>query len=294
MTAAPVVLLATCAEVADLDADSRALADALRARGADVRPAVWDAEVDWAAADLVVVRSTWDYVPRREEYLAWAARVAAVTRLENPPDLLRWSTDKAYLEDLRAAGLPVVPSAVLAPGDGGDHPFLGVEHVVKPTVSAGSKDTLRLGADAEGARRSADHVLALHAEGRTALVQPYLAAVDDDGETAVVCADGEVVHAVRKGPLLERGGGRVEGLFAEENISARTAAEAELEVARAALDVVRGRTGRAPLYARVDLLPSEDGPVLLELELAEPSLFLDVTPGAADAVAAAVLRRVAG
>ncbi|WP_298988590.1 RimK family alpha-L-glutamate ligase [uncultured Pseudokineococcus sp.] len=288
----PLVLLATCRDLPDLDAEGQGLLRALRGRGADARPAVWDdGGEDWAAADLVVVRSTWDYVPRRADFLAWAERVAAVTALDNPPDLLRWSTDKTYLEDLRAAGLPVVPSALLAPGDGEEHPFLDREHVVKPTVSAGSKDTLRLGA--EEVDRSRAHVRAVHASGRTALVQPYLAGVDDHGETAVVLLDGRVSHAARKGPLLRRSADLVDGLFAPEQITAREPSAAEADVARRALEVVRARTGATPLYARVDLLPSPDGPLLLELELAEPSLFLEVAPGATEALAAAVIARAA-
>ena len=287
----PLVLLATCRDLADLDGEGRAVAAALEGLGADARPAVWDDEgVDWSAADLVVVRSTWDYVPRREEFLAWAERVAAETALANPSVLLRWSTDKAYLLDLREAGLPVVPSVLLAPGEGEEHPFSGQEHVVKPTVSAGSKDTLRLGpGDAE---RSRAHVRAVHAGGRVALVQPYLGGVDVHGETAVVLVEGAVLHAVRKGPLLRPSGDPVEGLLAREEIRSREPSDAELDVALRALDVVRARAGGVPLYARVDLLPSPDGPVLLELELAEPTLFLDVAPGAPEAFAAAVLGRL--
>jgi len=289
----PAVLLATCRELADLDGEGRAVLAALDDLGVEARPAVWDDEgVDWAAAGLVVVRSTWDYVPRRADFLAWGERVAAVTTLANPPALLRWSTDKAYLQDLRAAGLPVVPSAHLAPGDGEDHPFADREHVVKPAVSAGSKETLRLGPGE--AERSRAHVRAVHASGRAALVQPYVEGVDVHGETAVVLVEGEVLHAVRKGPLLRPSGDPVEGLFAREEITAREPSEAELDVARRTLDVVRARTGgAAPLYARVDLLPSSDGPLLLELEMAEPSLFLDVAPGAPEAFAAAVAARLA-
>ncbi|WP_299036091.1 RimK family alpha-L-glutamate ligase [uncultured Pseudokineococcus sp.] len=288
----PTVLLATCREMADLDGEGRAVLAALADLGVEARPAVWDdADVDWASADLVVVRSTWDYVPRRAELLAWAERVAAVAELANPPELLRWSTDKAYLEDLRAAGLPVVPSVLLAPGEGDDHPFTDREHVVKPAVSAGSKDTLRLRPDE--ADRSRAHVRAVHGSGRVALVQPYVEGVDVHGETAVVLVEGEVLHAVRKGPLLRPSGDPVEGLFAPEEITPREPSDAELDVARRALDVVVSRTGGVPLYARVDLLPSPDGPLLLELELAEPSLFLDVAPGAPEAFAAAVLTRLA-
>ena len=211
---APDVALATAREVADLDDEGRLLAAALADRGARVAPAVWDdADVDWAGFDLVVVRSTWDYAPRVAEFVTWAERVGAVTRLENPPGLLRWSTDKHYLLDLERAGVPVVPSAFLEAGaDPGGHPWAAVEHVVKPAVSAGSKDTLRLGA--HDAERSRAHAADLLAAGRSVLVQPYLDAVDTEGETAVVLVDGVFSHAIRKAPLLQAGGGLVEGLFA--------------------------------------------------------------------------------
>ena len=283
--------LATAAEVGELDDEGRLLADRLIAHGALAEPAVWDdPDVDWARFDVVVLRSTWDYAPRRGEFLAWAEHVAAVSRLENDLARVRWSTDKAYLLDLEAAGVPVVPSAFVE-GPTTDHPFLGVEHVVKPSVSAGSQDTLRLAAGDSEASRT--HLAAIHASGRTALVQPYLGAVDELGETALVYLRGEFSHAARKGPLLAPGGGLVPGLFAEEDISAVTATEDQLAVAARALAVagtLAGAVAGPPLYARVDLLPDPArGPVLLELELAEPSLFLLLEPDAADRLARAIL-----
>ncbi|MCH1866678.1 RimK family alpha-L-glutamate ligase [Nocardioides sp. CFH 31398] len=281
--------LATCSEVPDLDDEGRLLLDALRDAGAEVVPVVWDdADADWAAHDLVVVRSTWDYAERRGEFLAWADRVSGLTRLENPPALLRWTTDKRYLADLAAAGVPTVPSAFVAPGEDTAHPYLDVEHVVKPSVGAGSRGALRFGADE--ADRSRAHVDALTRDGLTALVQPYLAEVDTAGETGVVCIDGEISHAFRKGALLAVGDALVEGLFKEEEITAREPSPLEVEVARRALAAVPGGSA-APLYARVDLLPTPDGPLLLELELCEPSFFLDTAPERAASVAAAFLRR---
>ena len=283
----PYVALATAAELPELDEEGRLLLTALQRAGARAEPAVWDTDLDWGMYDVVVVRSTWDYTGRRGEFLAWAERVAAVSRLEKPPAMLRWSTDKRYLAELADAGVPVVPSAFLAPGDDPGHGLLEVEHVAKPTVSAGSKDTLRLAADE--ADRSRAHVAGLLDAGRDVLVQPYLGLVDERGETAIVLVEGQFSHAIRKGPLLQAGGALVAGLFAPEQIMARQPSDDELRVAAQALAAVPGRT--PPLYARVDLLPTPQGPVVLELELAEPSLFLDHAEGAAERFAAAVLAR---
>jgi hypothetical protein len=274
-----VIALATCREVPGLlDEEGELLRDAVIARGVPCEPAVWDDDrVDWARYDLVVVRSTWDYPARRDAFLAWAR---SLRRVENDASTLAWTTDKHYLAELSA---PTVPSAFLEPGDdpASGHPFDDVEHVVKPAVSAGSRDTLRVG-PGEGA----DHARRLLDAGRSVLVQPYLAEVDRVGETAVVAIDGVISHAVRKGAILTAGAGLVEGLYAEEDISAREPSPAERAVAEQVL------AGLArPLYARVDLLPTVDGPVVLECELAEPSLFLQYAPGAVDRLADAILRR---
>lgn len=287
------VALATAAEVPDLDEEGRLLVDALVAEGLEAAPAVWDdADVDWAAYDLVVVRSTWDYPDRPAEFLAWAERVASSTRLENSLAHLRLSTDKHYLQVLARAGVPVVPSHFVEPGDDAAHPYLDREHVVKPAVSAGSRGTLRLGEDEVA--RSLAHVRDLQAAGRSVLVQPYLPEVDTAGETAVVFLGGEVSHAIRKGPLLERGAGLVEDLFAQEEITPREPSAAEVAVAEQTLAVLAAEVPRPTTYARVDLLPTAEGPLVLELELAEPSLFLDHADGAARRLAAVVRERAGG
>lgn len=292
----PSVLLATCADLPDLDEDARVLQRALAARGVDARPAVWtDPALDWSAADAVVLRTTWDYARRRTAFLAWAEHVASVSRLLNPVDLVRWSTDKVYLLDLAEAGVPVVHTEVvtaLAP-TGPAHGLLDVEHVVKPTVSAGSVDTTRVAAGDEA--RSRGCVAAILRSGRAAMVQPYVAGVDELGETALVCFDQQFSHALRKGPLLPRGHRTAtadNGLFVEEDMSPRDPSADELALAEQVLGVVAQRFGTPPAYARVDLLPSDDGPLLLELELVEPSFFLDLVPSAAARAADAIARRL--
>jgi glutathione synthase/RimK-type ligase-like ATP-grasp enzyme len=282
--------VATAAEVADLDDEGQLFLKALRERGLTAEPAVWDADLDWSSYDAVVVRSTWDYAERLSEFLAWADRAGAVTRLLNSADVLRWNTDKRYLADLERRDIPIVPTQFLAPGDGPRHRFEDVEHVVKPVVSAGSRGTLRLGA--HEVERSHAHAVSLLDAGRGVMVQPYLHEVDDHGETALLYVDGRFSHAMRKGPLLTPGMKLTEELFLQEEMSPRDPSSAERDLADAVLDAVPEALRADLLYARVDLLPSAEGPLLLELELAEPSLFLDHHPPAATALADAVAHRL--
>jgi glutathione synthase/RimK-type ligase-like ATP-grasp enzyme len=282
--------IATAAEVPDLDDEGRLLLAALHERGVAAEPVVWDADVDWAAHDVVVVRSTWDYAERLPEFLTWADRVASVSRLLNSAEVIRWNTDKRYLADLERAGVPVVPTHFLAPGEGPGHRFENVEHVVKPAVSAGSRGTLRLGV--EETERSRAHARSLLDAGYPVMVQPYLHEVDEHGETALLFLDGRFSHAMRKGPLLTAGMRLVEGLFAPEQMSLRDPSAVERELADAVLAAIPPHLAVDLLYARVDLLPSPDGPRLLELELTEPSLFLDHHAPSAAALADAVVRRL--
>jgi hypothetical protein len=287
------VALVTAASARHLDEDLPPLESALVDAGLAAAITIWDdPDVDWGAFDLVVVRSVWDYVPRREQFLAWAERVEAVTRLANPVPVLRWSTDKRYLRDLQAAGVPVVPTVFLEPGDPVHVPPT-TDVVVKPAISAGSADTDRYPPDRRD--QAATHIRALLDSGRVVMLQPYLGGVDRQGETACVYFGGSYSHAFRKGAILQPGGmAFVEGLYAAEDISPRLATDEERRVADAALDAVPG--GRAQLlYARVDLVPGPDGgPVVLELELAEPSVYVEQSPGAQARFASAVLDLLAG
>jgi glutathione synthase/RimK-type ligase-like ATP-grasp enzyme len=280
------VALATCAAFPDGDVDDAGLPAAI---GGDVTFAIWDdPAVDWAAFDLVVVRSTWDYQERRDAFLAWARGIGE--RLVNPPRVLEWNTDKRYLQELALAGLPVVPTALVAPGATFAPP--PCEHVVKPTVSAGSRDTARF-TDAEGERATA-LVAAIHASGRTAMVQPYVASVDERGETALMFFDGAFSHAIHKGALLARATEPTIDVFAPEHIQPREATAAERAVAQQVVDWATERLGVDALtYARVDVVEDGGGaPILLEVELTEPSLFFGGDAARIARFAAAVRRRL--
>ena len=287
------IALATAREALPLDDDLPPLIEAF---AGEAVAACWDdAAVDWSRFDLVLLRSTWDYVPRLGEFLDWCERVAAQTRLLNPPALVRWNTDKHYLADLAARGLATVPSHFLEPGRNGAADLQGLvatlpsdEFVVKPAVGAGSKDAQRYRRrQIQTAMRRADVLLQ---DGRSVRVQPYLDQVDTAGETALMFFDGEFSHAIRKGPLLRLDEGPTAQLFAPEEITARTPTPAEQALATR---VVAAIPGGAPLYARVDLLRAADGsPCVLELELTEPSLFFPFGPGSARRYAAAARRRL--
>lgn len=287
----PRVALVTCAALPELDPDERLLQVALTARGVAVDTPAWDApDVDWAGYDLAVIRSTWDYVPRRDEFVAWAA---SVPRLVNPADVIAWNTDKRYLEALRAAGVPTVSTTWITPGQPWQAPEQG-EYVIKPAISAGSMDSGRYDlADPAHRQLAEKHVAGLGAAGRVVMLQPYLHAIDHDGETALMFTSGPAgpafSHAIRKGAMLTGPAEPSAELYHREQIDPRTATDEQLALAERALAAVPGGADRL-LYARVDLVPGPDGtPVLVELELTEPALFLGRSEQAADRFADAVL-----
>jgi glutathione synthase/RimK-type ligase-like ATP-grasp enzyme len=273
------VAVVTARAAVGTDEDDPILLDALAQAGALVDVVPWDdASVQWASYDIAVVRSTWDYASRRTEFLDWARSTAAVTRLRNDPAVLAWNTDKAYLAELATAGLDVVPTTVLRPGDDADLPDDG-EFVVKPAVGAGSIDTARY-SPAERAR-AVEHVRRLLDNGRPVLVQPYQSSIDEHGETALLFVDGGFSHAARKGALLPAGGRPPASdgeLFAAETMSPTQPTAAERALADQVLDSAPFDR-ESLLYARVDLVAGGDGgPLLLELELTEPSMFLAHAP----------------
>ena len=281
------VALVTCRDFDRLDADDRLVIPELAIRGVHAEPIVWnDPTVDWERFDLAVVRSTWDYVDSRDDFLAWAR---SVPRLANRAEVLEWNTDKRYLRELADAGVPVVPTEWFDRGDAFRLPERG-EYVVKPSVGAGGRDAGRFDLAVPAERELAQkHGQRLLDRGATVMVQPYLRAVDEVGETALLHFGDELSHAIRKSALLSGAETEVAGLFREERIERREPSASEIETAAAVLRAVPPGLSEGLLYARVDLIPDADGrPVLLELELSEPSLFLAHGSRAAAQFAAAI------
>ncbi len=276
------VALATCRVLPEPDPDQRPLLDALAALGVDAFLLPWDEPEACAGleADLCVVRSTWNYYRDRAAYLAWAEATSARCRLENPLAVLRWNTHKSYLRVLAERGVRVVPTRFLARDARASlrelQAELGPELVVKPTVSASSYRTRRF-SRAELAEGEA-FLAELLAE-REVMVQPYVRSLETHGERALVWIAGELGHGVRKRPRFHGG---------DEAVVPVPVSDEERRFAEAVLATVEEEL----LYARVDVARAEDGELMvMELELAEPSLFLLQHPPALARFAAAIRDR---
>jgi hypothetical protein len=271
------------------DADWPLLEAALVERGIACGCAAWeDPTVDWAAFDLVVVRSTWTSVDLPQQDLRWVASVAETTRIENGAAVIEWNLDKRHLVDLEGVGIPIAPTDWVAPGDDWSPPE--GPFVVKPAISAGGRGTA-LYVDRPGLAR--DHVRQLQSTGVTVMVQPYLSSVVATGETKTVFIDGRLSHATRAGPLLEADAGVMERPWETAvAVSTTTPTPREVELAEAVMAHVATRFG-VLLYGRVDtaLLEPND-PVVVELELIDPSLSLWAAAASADDLAEAIGRRL--
>jgi hypothetical protein len=273
------------------DVDIAPIVSALGETGIGADLVAWDDDVTWGDYDLLLMRSPWDYSERLEEFLAWLDRASAVAPVLNPPEVIRWNLDKAYLLELESAGVAIVPTTLCDDLDEVDAATaaLDVDHVVvKPTVSAGSRDTELLERSSPRVAELATRILGL---GKTVMVQPAIGSVQTEGEIASLYFDGEFSHAIRKGPLLAPGGGLLGGEYTEV-VAPAVADAATRALCDRAVDVLRQRWAEPLLYARLDTVAGPGGPLLLEAELFEPSYFADQAPGAALRYAEAVAGRL--
>ena len=280
------LLLATCADWLTGEPGAATLDDALAARGISARWVCWDApDVDWAEA-LVAVRSTWDYETRREEFLDWAH---AVPRLLNGADVFTWNTDKSYLPELAAAGVPVVPTVVVE-GEESLPPAIA-EHgaaVVKPTVGAGGRGVVVFDGRDGGPGDLDESMLGVGPW----VVQPLVESVRTEGEGSVFVLDGEVVSAAQKRPAA--GEIRVHEMYGGSTVAVPVSDEAAA-LARRTVAGAEQLLGHWLDYARVDHLRLADGSLAVsELEITEPGLYLEELPGNGPAFAALVQRRLGG
>jgi hypothetical protein len=271
------------------DRDAAPLRAALMTLGVTSRLVSWDDPgVEWAAFSKVFVSSTWDSVDRPAEYLAWARRVSEVSVLVNPVSILEWNLDKVHQRDLEVAGVAVIPTTWVGPGDAWGSPPAS-EFVVKPSVSAGGRNTARY---APGDPAGVAHIRRLQEAGQTVMVQEYLSAIDTEGETNLVFVEGAFSHAVHKKPVLRTGQGVVDRPWermAWTGVVGPTARQ--LAVAEETMMVVSGLFDGSPLYGRVDVVDDGFGASLvLEVELIDPYLSLDMEPAGATRLAAALCR----
>jgi hypothetical protein len=269
--------VATCTTLPEPDVDEQPLAAALAAGGFDAQLVAWDdPHADWDAPVPTVIRSTWNYALALDPFLAWIDRVSSSGPLFNAAEVICGNVKKRYLLELAARGVPIVPTTLVEPGDAATTVLPTRRCVIKPEVGGGS---LGVRVFEPGDPEARAHLIALTARG-AALVQPYLDSVDGYGERSMVYIDGELSHAIRKTARFSGDHENIDGPF--------PIADDEREVADAALSAYGDL-----LYGRVDLARDDAGhPMVMELELVEPSLFFARGPGSAIRYVAGLRRRL--
>jgi len=278
--------LITWVGATDLGADGELLLPALEGQGVAGIPVDWAAELEAGSFDGAVIRTASDYVDDPRRFLDWCRQTSTLIPLANPVDILAWNSDKRYLRDLERAGVAIVPTLWIGPGESlGDVPW--EPFVVKPVVSAGARSSASYRRSGLPAARR--HVDAITAAGVAAMVQPHLRAIDQEGEVGLYVIGGEVSHAIRKAAVLRVGEPPVPDFSRgrDQRVAPTPVLDEHARFAQTVLDSVPGGPDRL-LYARVDMARGEDGELLLiELECIEPRLFLEHAPDRAGAVAAA-------
>ena len=276
----------SCKKLPEPDIDESPLVEGLRAAGHDACVAGWDDDsVDWSRFDAILIRATWNYAWNLDAFRAWMTRVNEQTTLINPIETLEWNLHKGYLKELQGAGIAIIPTAFFDQGASASILELCEARrwpriVIKPTVSAGSFGTrafdLCIG-ESDEAQAFFNEMIAQ----REMMIQRYVPAVDTVGETALIVIDGQLTHAIEKRPRFDD---QDEEVHLRESIS---------EEMRVIADQVIAAANKDHLYARVDVIPDDDGSLMLsELEMLEPSLFFPYCEHAAEVFVRGVERRM--
>lgn len=247
------------------------LLEFLLGKGLDITSVVWNApDINWEEYNLAIIKSPWDYHDQIDAFYAWmmAAEQAGV-QLLNPAEMIRWNSNKKYLLEIAAAGLPIIPSVLLEKGTHPDwHTFFQLWNtdkiVVKPCVSAGAKNTVLLKMDDVAAKSSELNALL---QQEDFLAQPYLKEIEE-GEWSFIFFGGVFSHVLLKTP--KQGDFRVQhyhgGTFSQAPTS-----DTFIQKAKAYVD----QFGKGSLYVRVDGIIKDGEFYLMELEMIEPYLFLN-------------------
>lgn len=298
----PTIALVTDAESLVNDYDMPLLVEACKDVGLEAEVVRWDdEEVNWENYTSVILRSPWSYVERLEGFISWSEKISAITTLFNPLPVIKWGLNKTYLLDLRDKGVSIVPSRLIRAG----HRDITAEMsdfirqqrnpsevVIKPVVGAYSRGVRRF--RSEDSDSATSYIREQHSGGNDVLVQPYLSSIDVSGETDLVFFNGIYSHAIRKSALLQQDGTVREPL--QEFRRERQPSEAERRLAESAVNAVEEifQLEKPLLYARIDLILDNDNqPVVLEMEICEPSLSLPFSSGSALRFAEAIKKRLA-
>jgi glutathione synthase/RimK-type ligase-like ATP-grasp enzyme len=244
-----------------------------------------DKSIAWESFDAAVIRSAWDYVPVRDNFLQFAKNVETKTKLFNSYEVMKWNTDKKYLSILESKGVPIIPTKF---ANNIEEALPSIKWAfgkataiaIKPTVGAGA----RLAGKATSEEEAIEYAKRIFEANRTAIIQPYISSVDDEGEKAIIVINGEISHVAKKVPALTKGG--------------HGDAAGQLEITNEIRDIVKTISNAVSewndlLFARVDVVRMGEKLVLMELELTEPWLFMQFRPEAGVELFKALEQRIA-
>lgn len=231
-----------------------------------------DEQINWTDFDAAVIRSTWDYVPIRDKFLKKTKEISNETKLFNSHEVMSWNTDKKYLLELEAKGVPIIPTKFVhnieEAKDAISWAFGKANSIaIKPNVGAGA----RLAGKANSVQEALTFVDEILKAKRVAMIQPYVSSVDDEGEKAIIIINGQISHVAKKVPALTVGGhGDAAG--------SQEITDEIIEIVETVSKAVKEWDDL--LFARVDVVRLDNKLVLMELELTEPWLFMQFRPEA--------------
>ncbi len=263
----------------------RLLKEALERIGLSVERTYWDdPNYNWSQTRAVVFRTIWDYFERFETFWPWLQSIQTQTQIINSMKLIEWNIDKAYLFDLAQCGIPIVPSILIKKGQFQKLSEIAkkcdwTDLVVKPTISGGGYLTYKYGyTDLERYQAQFD---ALVTE-RDMLVQGYVSSITEKGEASLMVFGGEFTHSILKRAKV--GDFRVQDDFGG-TVHPYQQTPAEVALAKR----VMKQCPELPIYGRVDLVwDNQDRPMVSELEIIEPELWVRKAPWSADIFAKAI------
>jgi glutathione synthase/RimK-type ligase-like ATP-grasp enzyme len=269
----------------DPDLDIPFIEDAANQLQIDLDFPNWqDKNVDWYKFDAAVIRSTWNYVPFRDEFVSWSKEVETETKLFNSSRIIEWNTDKKYLLELEKNGIPIIPTNFCSKLDEADvHLNWAFDQAnavaIKPSIGAGA----RLAGRATSKDEAKILLKKIFDNNRIAMIQPYVESVDLEGEKAIVVIDGKLSHVANKVPALTKGG--------HGDGAGRAVIDEKIEQI---FNIVKSKlpTWHELLYARIDVVELNNSYALMELELTEPWLFMKYRPESSLDLLNAILKRI--
>lgn len=283
-----------------VDYDMPLITDAFKDTDVQAEIQFWDnSNIDWSQYDLVILRSPWTYMEKIQSFVEFCQLIERDSILLNPLSAIKWNSDKNYLKQLESQGVPIVPTEIIYSTDQVNTTLITIKNsgwdakevVIKPTIGAYSSGVVRLPIDQiDNINRHVDYLLGLK---KGVIIQPYLNTIEEHGETNMIYFNNIYSHAIKKEALLSNLG--VTKTPDMDLRSPKVASDEEKALAHKILNLVGSNLelSQPLLYARLDFIEDKDSrPLLLELEITEPSLSLPLFPRSTKTLVQSIIERI--